>query len=98
MAGIGFELRKILQKDSLAAIARAHFLGGIIVLGPFLCSVLCLTVLNYVGASSLSKTIGTNADFNIRQTFTSAAVYVFGGSLVATGPIQVVLTRYLADK
>jgi polysaccharide biosynthesis protein PelG len=90
MAGIGFELRKILQKDSLAATARAHFLGGIIVLGPFLCSVLCLLGLNLLSVPS--------AGFWVRQTFASAVVYVFGGSLVASGPLQVVLTRYLADK
>lgn len=90
MAGIGFELRRILQKDSLTAVAQAHFLGGLIVLGPFLCSVLCLVGLNLLAAPAVGLTV--------RQTFASAAVYVFGGSLVATGPLQILLTRYLADK
>lgn len=90
MAGIGFELRKILQKDSLSAIAQAHFLGGVIVLGPFLCSVVCLAALNLTSAPY--------ATFATRQVFAAAAVYVFGSSLIFTGPLQVVLTRYLADK
>jgi uncharacterized membrane protein len=92
MAGIGFELRKILNEDSLGAIGRAHVLGGIIVLGPFLCSVLCLAGLNVFSARF------TQGDFTVRQVFASAVVYTFGGSLIATGPLQVVLTRYLADK
>jgi uncharacterized membrane protein len=90
MAGIGFELRRILQRDSLAATAEAHFLGGLIVLGPFLCSVLCLAGLNLLAAPY--------ADFTARQGFASLVVYVYGGSLCATGPLQVLLTRYLADK
>ena len=90
MAGIGFELRRILQKDTFGALARAYFFGSVIVLGPFLCSVLCLA-----GLSVLSVGL---TDLHTRQIFTGAVVYVFGGSLVTTGLIQVVVTRYLADQ
>ena len=89
MAGIGFELRRILQKETFGALARAHFLGALIVLGPFLCSVFCLAGLSVfsIGVTSLHN----------RQVFTGAVVYIFGGSLVTTGLVQVVVTRYLAD-
>jgi uncharacterized membrane protein len=52
-------------------------------------------VLSLAGISFFS--IGLT-DLVTRQTFAGAAVYVFGGSLVTTGLVQVVLTRYLADE
>jgi uncharacterized membrane protein len=89
MAGIGFELRRILQKDTFGAWTRAYLYGAIIVLGPFLCSVLCLAGI----------TVFTHGmvDLEVRRIFTGATVMIFGGSLVVTGAVQVVLTRYLAD-
>ena len=90
MAGIGFELRRLLQQETFTAQVRAYAFGAIIVLGPFLCAILCLAGLG-LGSASVS-------DLATRQTFTGAVTYVFGGSLVTTGLVQVVTTRYLADK
>lgn len=89
MAGIGFELKRILQKDNWGSWAHAYLLGAFIVLGPFLCSITALA-----GLSLLSPAL---ADLRVRQAFTSCTVYVFGASLIATGAVQVVVTRYLAD-
>ena len=90
MAGIGFELRRILSRDTLGAQIQAYFLGMAIVLGPFLCSASLLIALS-------TFSIGY-ADLDTRQIFTGAVVYVFGGSLIITGLLQVVLARFLADK
>lgn len=90
MAGIGFELRKILNRDTFGSQLQAYFLGMVIVLGPFLCSASLLIAL-----SSYSVDY---ADLSTRQVFTGAVVYVFGGSLVITGLVQVILARYIADK
>jgi uncharacterized membrane protein len=89
MAGISFELRRILQKETFGAWAHAYVFGGIVVLGPFLCSVVCM------GAIALwtQKIV----DLEARRIFTGATVTMFGASLVATGAVQLVLTRYLAD-
>jgi uncharacterized membrane protein len=89
MAGIGFELRRLLQRETFGAWASAYLLGGVIVLGPFLCA-----VASFAGVSALAPRF---ADLPLRQAFTAATVYAFAGSLVATGMLQVVLTRYLAD-
>jgi uncharacterized membrane protein len=89
MAGIGFELRRILESDTFGAWTRAYAFGAVIVLGPFFCSVLCLAGISYWTHRVV--------ELEVRQMFTGATVMVFGASLVFTGAVQVVLTRYLAD-
>lgn len=90
MAGIGFELRKILKEETFTAQARAYTLGAIIAVGPFLCSVLALAGLSAFASGVL--------ELDQRQVFTGGVVHVFGGSLVVTGLLQVVVTRYLSDQ
>lgn len=90
MAGIGFELRRILHRDTFGAQIQAYFLGMVVVLGPFLCSASALIALS---AFSVQY-----ADLDTRQIFTGTVVYVFGGSLIVTGLIQIVLSRFIADK
>jgi uncharacterized membrane protein len=89
VAGIGFELRRILKRETFGAWAHAYLFGAVIVLGPFLCSVLSLA-----GISTFSHGL---VSLDVQRVFTGAAVTVFGGSLVVTGAVQVVLTRHLAD-
>lgn len=90
MAGIGFELRKILNRDTFGSQIQAYFLGMAVVLGPFLCSASVLIALSTFSVQF--------ADLETRQIFTGTVVYVFGGSLVITGLIQIVLARFIADK
>ena len=42
MAGIGFELRKILKKKTLLSIVEAYGLAGLISSGPWVLSILAL--------------------------------------------------------
>lgn len=90
MAGIGIELRKILQEDTFSAQVRAYLLGALYALGPFLSSILCLASLSVIGRQL--------ADLDLRQAFTASVVYVYGGSITVAGLLQVALTRYLADQ
>jgi uncharacterized membrane protein len=90
VAGIGFELRRILNRDTFGAQIQAYFLGMVIVLGPFLCSASVLIALSTYSVPY--------ADLSTRQIFTGAVVYVFGGSLIITGLVQIVLARFIADK
>ena len=89
MAGIGFELRRMLHKETFGAWSGAYLFGAVIVLGPFVCSVLCLAGI----------TLWTHGlvELDVRRIFTGATVAAFGSSLVVSGAVQVVLTRYLAD-
>ena len=56
MAGIGFELRKIQQKNSFLSDLTAYTYGAMVSSGPWLMSVLCLAVLSVTGTELLEKT------------------------------------------
>lgn len=90
MAGIGFALRKLMEPGTYTAYVRAYAYAAIVGTGPWLLSVVCLAVLGAVAVDP--------DDFVTRQTFASTVVYIFGGTLVLTGPLQMVVTRYLADR
>lgn len=90
MAGIGFELRRILAEDTYTSMVKGFLYSTVISAGPWLMSVLCLAGLGVYSIAFLG--------FEERQTFSSTVVYMFAGSLVGTGLIQMVVTRYLSDR
>lgn len=90
MAGIGFELRKMLRKDSYLAEMAAYLYAAMISSGPWLMSVLCLAVLGLYTYSGFSRTD--------QDIFRTTIVYVYAFSLIYVGYIQLVVTRYLADR
>ncbi len=90
MAGIGFELRKILRGDSYLAEMSAYLYAAMVSSGPWLMSVLCLAVLgmySYSGFSQLEQDV-----------FRTTIIYVYAFTLIYVGFVQLVVTRYLADK
>ncbi len=89
MAGIGFALRKLMEPGTYTAYVKAYTYAAIVGTGPWLLSVVSLAVLGVLAVDP--------EDFVTRQTFASTVVYVFGGTLVLTGPLNMVVTRYLAD-
>ncbi len=90
MAGIGFELRKLLDKDNFMGDIRAYLYAALLSSGPWLLSITCLGVL-----TALSATSGAEQDGEI---FRTTVVYVFAYSLIFVGIFQLVLTRFLADR
>lgn len=89
MAGVGFELRRLVRQDDLSAPAAAFFGAFIITAGPWLLTVLALVAIRLaeplVGHQSLAR-------------FYIITIYDFAGSLVAVGPISVTINRFLADR
>jgi uncharacterized membrane protein len=90
MAGIGFELRKMLRGDSFLSEVSAYLYAAMVSSGPWLMSVLCLAVLGLYSYSGFSR-----IDQDI---FRTTIVYVYAFSLIYVGYIQLVVTRYLADR
>ena len=90
MAGIGFELRKILDKGSYISELSAYLYAAMISSGPWLMSVICLSVLG----------LFKGAGFTIlrHEMFRSTIIYTYCFSLILVGIIQLVATRYLADR
>jgi len=89
MAGVGFQLNKILQRGNYTAIMQAYGYAAIIGSGPWLASVLSLALLGAV-------LTGIGLTDELRIFFVSISL-TYALTLVLTGPIQMVLTRYAAD-
>lgn len=90
MAGIGFELNKIVQRPGYTSLLQAYAYAGLIGSGPWLMAVISLGLLGTIFTRS-------TAFGDARLFFVSISV-IYGFTLVLTGPIQMVLTRYTADQ
>lgn len=90
MAGIGFQLQKLIEDESFLKKAKAYIYASIITSGPWILSIICLGLIGL-----LSGKFVTGGKFYIVSI---TIVYTFAFSLIFTGPVQFVLTRYLADK
>ena len=90
MAGIGFELRRLTQRDDLMGVVQGYLHSALVSSGPWLFTVLSIAAINMFSGSWAS--LSELADFRI------AIIYSFSFSLVLTGPVMLVATRYLADQ
>jgi uncharacterized membrane protein len=90
MAGIGFELRELLRRDSLWGLVRAYAYAGLISSGPWV-----LSILGVMGIGLLS--VGPVPAIEVRQ-FLVSVTYLMAGSLILTGALQLTFTRFIADR
>ncbi|PIY98410.1 MAG: histidine kinase [Hydrogenophilales bacterium CG_4_10_14_0_8_um_filter_62_70] len=90
MAGIGFELRKLLQKQSYFGLLQAYAYAGIISSGPWVLSIVGIL---FVGFLSL----GVVFPHALIVQFQVSVTYLILSSLILTGFIQLGFTRFIAD-
>lgn len=88
MAGIGFQLKKIVAKETLSSFIKASITGAFVVAGPWLLSIINLSLISFVLTKSSIDTI---------NDFFTILVYVFCYSLVLTGGLHYILTRAFSD-
>ena len=91
MAGIGFEFRKLLQKDTYWGIFQAYGYSGIVSSGPWVLSIIGILI---VGIYSLAVVTPAIAVVQFQVSITN----LFMSSLVLTGMVQLAYTRYIADQ
>jgi polysaccharide biosynthesis protein PelG len=91
MAGIGFELRKILKSQTLTGAARAYAYAGLISSGPLILSIFGILI---IGLMSLAFTIPKYAIVQFQVSVT----YLIACSLILTGPLQLSFTRFISDR
>ena len=91
MAGIGFELRKLLKKQTYAGVLQAYAFAGLISSGPWVLSIIGIML---IGVFSLGLVFPQEAIAQFQVTVT----YLFLISLVGTGLVQLSFTRFLADR
>ncbi|WP_348550131.1 exopolysaccharide Pel transporter PelG [Acidithiobacillus sp.] len=90
MAGIGFELRRILQRKSYLAMAEAYGYAGVVSSGPWLLSIFGILLVGFLAVGEQSAR-GPIIQFQVSVT------YLIAVSLIFTGPLQLLFTRYIAD-
>ena len=91
MAGIGFELRKYLNEDSFTGTLKAYGFAGLISAGPWVLSILGVML---IGIVAISQKVGGQ---EVEQ-FTTSVTWMMGTSLILSGLLQLVFTRYIADR
>lgn len=91
MAGIGFELRKLLRKRTYTGMLQAYAYAGIISSGPWVLSIVGILL---IGVFSIGA---VDADASISQ-FQVTVTYLFLISLILTGLVQLSFTRFVADQ
>lgn len=89
MAGIGFALRKLARRDDLLGILQGYAHSALVSAGPWVFTVLALAAVSVVSEGAMAS-----EELN---TFRLVVIYNFAFSLVGTGPVLMVATRYLAD-
>jgi len=92
MAGIGFELRKILKEDRLLSLAKVYGYSAILSSGPWVISIVAILI---VGFLNLSHTGAVRDAFRFQVVITYAIA--LASSLILTGILQLPFTRYVAD-
>ena len=91
MAGIGFELRRLVAaRGGLVSKIRAYSSAGLIASGPWIMTALTLCLVSLGGGWEVG---GASAD-----TFRSLVTYAFAFSLITVGAIQMAVTRWVADR
>ncbi len=89
MAGIGFRLTKLMQNRTFAGGLQAYGYAALIGSGPWVLSMVTLALLGLVLAQA-----GNAKQLDM---FFVAVTHICAFSLVATGPLQLLLSRYAAD-
>ncbi|MGF1686748.1 exopolysaccharide Pel transporter PelG [Photobacterium japonica] len=90
MAGIGFEIRKILKRNSLLSMFEAYGLAGLISSGPWVLSILALLAIGLLSIGIVFPTY-------VIVQFLVIVTYLMAGSLIISGLFQLLLTRYISD-
>src|ERR1700733_9922596 len=89
MAGIGFVLRKLYRRDDLSGLAGAALHSAFAAAGPWLFTVLALGTIAAIG----KQLVGLDVLFDFRVIL----IYNFSFSLAVSGPVFMIVTRYLSD-
>lgn len=89
MAGIGFELRKVISRGGISSFLSAAFSGTMIVAGPWVISIISISIIQNVLAATMPDDGGL---------FIAAVIYAYAFSMVLFGGMQYIVTRIFADQ
>lgn len=91
MAGIGFELRKLLRKDTLLGLIQAYAYAGVIGSGPWVLSIVGILIVGFLSHAVVVPNI-------LVTQFQVSVTYLIAVSLIFTGVLQLAFTRFISDR
>ncbi len=91
MTSIGSEIRKILARDSYWSVLRAYGYAGLVSGGPWVLSILSIMMIGILAVVLGVAQKEVNA-------FQICVTYLMAGSLIWTGGMQLMFTRFVADQ
>ncbi len=93
MAGIGFELKKILRKGTLASMLHTYSLSAALSSGPWVISMIVIMLVGFVSFS-----ISANAMQSSEYQSVITYVLMLASSLIFSSFFQLPFTRFVADR
>ncbi len=90
MAGIGFQLRNLLKEERYLSDISAHLYSSVIAAGPWIFSIISLTAVTVFSMPFLSE--------SELELFRATMVYTFIFSLVINGTLQLIISKFIADR
>jgi uncharacterized membrane protein len=91
MAGIGFELRKLMKGESYSSLIIAYAYAGIISSGPWILSIIAVLLIGFISLPVVIPAL-------LVSKFQTVVTYLIAFSLVLTGVVQLSFTRYSSDR
>jgi uncharacterized membrane protein len=91
VAGIGFELRKHLRKESYTDLLRAYLVAGVVGSGPWAISIGSML---FIGV--WTQRLG--GDEVVVKHFLATVTYLMAASLIVSGFFQLLFVRFIADR
>jgi uncharacterized membrane protein len=88
VAGIGFKLRALTQEGTLEGYLKGYYNAALVASGPWVLTVITLVVIQHLMRHTAART----------DLFLETIIYIYAFSLITTAPLQLVVTRYLADQ
>lgn len=91
MAGIGFELKRLFSKEGIISSVFAGLYATVVTIGPTIMVILAINLMHILLPY-------VNIAWKQREVLSSTILYVFIFSLIISSPINIILSRYTADK
>ena len=92
MAGIGFELRKILKEDRLLSYTKVYGYSAILSSGAWVISIVAILLIGFINIYNIGE-VNDASRYQVVVTYAIA----LASSLIVTGILQLPFTRYIAD-
>ncbi len=93
MAGIGFELKKLLRKGTLSSMLHTYALSAALSSGPWVISMIVIMLVGFVSFSISAETM-ESTEFQSIVTY----VLMLASSLIFSSFFQLPFTRFVADR